>query len=204
MEPCASPLGGTGALLVRNFSFYGQDTWKITPRLTVTYGLRWDINPALKGKNSANDPFTVTGLNDPATIALAPRGTPLYQTTYGNVAPRVGLAYQLTEKPNWGAVLRAGFGVFYDLGQGSLGGASSYFPYLSEKVVFSPVFPLSTQDAAPPPFSTSPPVLAILVADPHLKLPRTISGISRLNSPSAAAKACPWRTSVRSGATCFG
>jgi hypothetical protein len=162
------------ALLARNFSFYGQDTWKITPRLTLTYGLRWDINPPLKGKNLANDPFTVTGLNDPPTIALAPRGTPLYQTTYGNVAPRVGLAYHFAGRPDWGSVLRGGFGIFYDLGYGSLGGASSYFPYLVDKFLFSPAFPLSSQNAAPPPFSVNPPAsIGILVADPNLKLPRT-------------------------------
>ena len=44
----------------------------------MTYGLRWDINPPLEGKNAANDPFTVVGLNNPATMTLAPRGTPLY------------------------------------------------------------------------------------------------------------------------------
>jgi outer membrane receptor protein involved in Fe transport len=100
------------ALLSQDFSFYGRDTWKVTPRITVTYGLRWDINPPLKGKNSASDPFTVLGLGNPATMTLAPSGTPLYQTTYGNVAPRLGLAYQLNGTQNWGTVLRAGFGVF--------------------------------------------------------------------------------------------
>jgi len=116
------------ALLSGNISFYGQDTWKMAHRLTVTCGLRGDINPPLKGKNLANDPFTVVGLNDPATMTLAPRGTPLYQTTYGNVAARVGLAYQLAGIRNWGAVLRAGFGIFYDLGQGSLGACSRLGP----------------------------------------------------------------------------
>ena len=174
----------SNALLAQNFSFYGQDTWKLSPRLTVTYGLRWDINPPLKGKNTENDPFTVIGLNDPATMTLAPRGTPLYQTTYGNVAPRVGVAYQLGGTPDWGAVLRGGFGIFYDLGQGSLGGASSYFPYSTTKIIkpsttpcssgfVGVCFPLSATDAAPPPFSAAPPVSTIIVADPHLKLPRT-------------------------------
>jgi hypothetical protein len=165
--------GEANALLSRNLSFYGQDTWKILPRLTLTYGLRWDINPPLMGKNLANDPFTVTGLNDPATIELAPRGTPLYQTTYGNVAPRVGVAYRLGGGANWTSVLRGGFGIFYDLGSGSLGAASSYFPYSAENV-FAPVpFPLSSQNAAPPALTTNPPVGTIFVADPHLKLPRT-------------------------------
>ena len=165
----------TNALLLRNFSLYGQDTWKITPRLTLTYGLRWEINPALEGKNSANDPFTVLGLDDPATITLAPRGTPLFETTYGNVAPRLGLAYQLSEKPGWGTVLRAGFGIFYDLGQGSLGGVTSFFPYGATKIIQpAPTpFPLSSQDAAPPTPTVNPPVGSILIADPHLKLPRS-------------------------------
>jgi len=161
------------ALLSRNFSFYGQDTWKITPRFTVTYGLRWDINPPLKGKNLANQPFTVTNLNDPANLSLAPRGTPLYDTTYGNFSPRVGLAYQLRPGSSWDAILRGGFGVFYDLGSGSLGGVSSYFPYQSQNT-FAPVaFPLSPQNAAPPALTTSPPVPDLVVADRHLKLPRT-------------------------------
>jgi hypothetical protein len=161
------------ALLVQNFSLYAQDTWKVGRRLNLAYGLRWDVNPALKGKNRANDPFTVSGLNDPATMALAPRGTPLYRTTYGNVAPRVGLAYQLRDTHNWGAVLRAGFGIFYDLGSGSLGGVSSFFPYSAENDISSASFPLSAQNATPPPFSVSPPVSTILVAAPNLKLPRT-------------------------------
>lgn len=163
-------------LLAQNISVYGQDAFRVTPRLTMTYGLRWDINPPLRGKNAANDPFTATGLsnlNDPSAIALAPHGTPLYQTTYGNVAPRVGIAYQLRHEANWETVLRGGFGAFYDLGYGSLGGVSSYFPYEAVKVFAPSEFPLTPQDAAPPAFTVNPPVPTIIVADPHLKLPRT-------------------------------
>jgi len=163
----------TNALLSQNFSLYGQDTWKITSKLTLTYGLRWDVNPPPKGKNLSNDPFTVVGLSNPATMTLAPRGTPLYETTFGNVGPRIGLAYQLGGIRNWGAVLRTGFGVFYDLGQGSLGGVSSFFPYSGSRSFTLGEFPLSSQNAAPPALTTNLPVSTILVADLHLKLPRT-------------------------------
>jgi Carboxypeptidase regulatory-like domain/TonB dependent receptor len=163
----------TNSLLSQNFSLFGQDSWKITPRLTITYGLRWDVNPALKGKNRDNDPFTVVGLENPATITLAPRGTRLYETTYGNLAPRIGVAYQFSGIRNWDAAVRAGFGVFYDLGQGSLGGVSSFFPYSVDKNFSLSPFPLSPPDAAPPPLTTNLPAATMLVADPHLKLPRT-------------------------------
>jgi hypothetical protein len=163
----------TNALLSQNFSLYGQDTWKLTSKLTLTYGLRWDVNPSPKGKNLSNDPFTVVGLSNPATMTLAPRGTPLYETTFGNVGPRIGLAYQLGGIRNWGAVLRTGFGVFYDLGQGSLGGVSSFFPYSGSRSFTLGAFPLSPQNAVPPALTTNLPTSTLLVADPHLKLPRT-------------------------------
>jgi len=161
------------ALLEHNLSFYGQDTWKIAQRLTLTYGLRWDINPPLKGKNLENQPFTATNLNDPANMALAPRGTALYDTTYRNVAPRIGLAYELRQNPYRTTVLRGGFGVFYDLGYGSLGGVSSYFPYRAQNNFFSTPYPLSPQQAAPPALTTTLPASSFVVADRNLKLPRT-------------------------------
>ena len=127
----------------------------------------------MEGKNLANDPFTVIGLDNPSSLALAPRGTPLYQTTYGNVAPRVGVAYRVHGGTDRLSVLRCGFGVFYDLGSGSLGGASTYFPFLATNVFAPAQFPLSPQNAAPPPLTTNPPALLMLVAEPNLKLPRT-------------------------------
>jgi hypothetical protein len=161
------------ALLSQNLSVYAQDTWKASPRLTLTYGLRWEFNPPLKGKNLANQPFTVTGLNDPATIALAPRGTPLYQTTHTNFAPRIGAAYQLNVGANWTSVIRGSFGIFYDLGDGPLGAVSSYFPFHAVKGFSLVAFPLSVQNARPPVLSVNPPVSTMLAADPNLVLPRT-------------------------------
>jgi hypothetical protein len=158
----------TNELRTQNLSLYAQDTWKALPQLTVTYGLRWDVNPPLKGTDAENDPFTVAGLNDPATMTLAPRGTPLYETTYGNIAPRLGVAYQ-----HRATILRAGFGTFYDLGYGSLGGTSAFFPYSASKSFVLVPFPLSTENAAAPPLSANPPVDLIVIADTHLKLPRT-------------------------------
>lgn len=161
------------SLLARNFSLYAQDTWKVTARLNLTYGIRWEVNPALKGKNPQSELITVQGLSDPSTMTLAPRGTPLYQTTYDNVAPRVGLSFELAQKPMWQLVLRGGFGIFYDLGYGSLASAANEFPFVAENDLFVP-FPLTADQAAPPLITDTPPVTGNLhVSVPDLKLPRS-------------------------------
>ncbi len=59
-----------------NLSLFGQDTWRITPRLTLTYGLRWEYNPPPSGQGG-EDLLSVTGFDNLASLALAPRGTPL-------------------------------------------------------------------------------------------------------------------------------
>ncbi len=100
----------------RNFSTYAQDAWK-TPRLTLTFGLRWDVNPAPKGRNDTTI-YAATQTDDLATLAFAPVGTPLWETDYGNIAPRFGAAYSLSKSGS--TVLRGGFGVFYDLPAGAI------------------------------------------------------------------------------------
>jgi hypothetical protein len=112
-------------LLTQAFSLYGQDTWHLGRKLTLTYGLRWEVDPAPSARASTQL-ASWRNVGTPANIVLAPAGTPLWSTTYGNVAPRFGLAYDLTGKGD--LVLRAGAGVFYDTGAGSAGSLATWFP----------------------------------------------------------------------------
>ena len=95
---------------MRNYSAYVQDTWRVTPDVTLTYGVRWDANPA-PYDGEGRRPFVVRGLADPETMQVMPlpAGESLYRTRWWNFAPRVGASYLLAEKrPGWSTVLRGG------------------------------------------------------------------------------------------------
>jgi hypothetical protein len=161
------------SLLSTNFSAYGQDTWRATRRLTLTYGLRWELNPP-PSETHGNDAFTVIGLDNPGTMTLAPKGTPLYRTTHDNFAPRIGAAYQLWRKSGKEAVVRGGFGIFYDLGTGPAGHSfeNNQFPYLRINVLPN-TFPIDPAQAMPPPVTVTPPYGDLAVFEPNFQLPRT-------------------------------
>ena len=151
-----------------NWSLFAQDTWNITRRLTVTYGLRWEYNSAPSSPNGTL-PYTVDQVNDLATMTLAPTGTPLWHPQKDDFAPRLAIAWN--PRPN--LVIRAGGGIFYDLGYSDAANGSSAFPYSQQKSVFGKSFPLGDTDAMPPPFTATPPVSYLSVVDPNHYLPRT-------------------------------
>lgn len=93
--------------------FYGQDTWRITPKFTLSYGLRWEIYfpESVNGKGNG-------GFANPEEGIIRVGGYGDYGLN-GNIennwhafAPRLGFNYQITPK----TVIRMGYGRSYDMG----------------------------------------------------------------------------------------
>jgi hypothetical protein len=154
-------------------SFFAQDSWQVVPRVTLNYGLRWDYDPP-PSEASGHPFYTVTGLDDIATVTIAPKGTPLWSASKANFAPRVGFSYALHQTPGAETVLRGGGGIFYGLGdqqgaQGTLG-----FPYGRSEYLYGAAgaYPLSQATAAPIPFTMNPPYTFVFAFAPNLRDPR--------------------------------
>ncbi len=162
--------------VLHNLGLFAQDTWRIHPRFTLTYGLRWDVDFSPSTARGPNLP-AVTGfdLNNPSNLALAPAGTPPFKTRYTNLAPRLGIAYQLSQSQNWVRVIRGGVGMFYDLATSEAGNLlGQSYPFGASKRNFGGTFPLDAPTAAPPPITAAQlsSVGGTLGAlDPHLNLP---------------------------------
>ncbi len=101
-------LRGAGSGLFRGnengASGFVQDDWRVTPRLTLNLGLRYEWNGVPKDDNLQN-------LNAISTLPGVFRfGTP--KADYNNIGPRIGLAWDPTGNGKW--AVRAGFGISYD------------------------------------------------------------------------------------------
>jgi len=103
----------------KTFSPFVQDDWKVKPNLTLNLGLRWDLYPVayeVQNRGSFMDPSLTNPLtgnlgaysflgNGTGRDGLRSPGS----TYFGNIGPRVGLAYTVYPK----TVIRAGFGISY-------------------------------------------------------------------------------------------
>ncbi len=185
------------------FASYFQDDWKMTPKLTLNLGLRWDFFGPINEQNGGQanfvpDPIAEKGLGAPTFIIpatgkdnrslstdntcsgigcrgfvdlLAQDGITLDQTNqYGqglmktsktNVAPRIGLAYQVSPK----LVVRGGMGLFFNAfeNQGYGPNIGENYPFvfnITPTIHANPADPASASQVAPlsynSPFSGCP------------------------------------------------
>ena len=165
--PCYSSFGqGFGPLgyefASNDWAFFGQDDWKVTPRLTLNLGLRWDYEQM---------PSTFSNLVNPGIPQSAH-----FPSDKNNFGPRIGFAYDLFGDGK--TVVRGGYGIFYAriingsifnaltqtgiIGQSQL--AFSFLPTQVGSPVFPQVFP-----SAPGNLSTKPNVAFF---DPHMQNPQ--------------------------------
>ena len=101
--------------------FYASDNFQVTRKLTLNYGVRWDMPTGFSERydrqtvflpNAVSPLASPTGL--PLTGAMALVNTPQYPSRYNQdfywhlFAPRLGFAYHLTER----TVVRGGYGIF--------------------------------------------------------------------------------------------
>jgi len=192
---------GRVPLVLQNLGLFAQDTWRVHPRLTVTYGLRWDVDFSPRISSGLSLP-TVVNFNDLPNLALAPLGTPVFSTRFGNLAPRIGAAYQLVQQTGWETVFRGGWGLFYDLATAQLQVVGSYYPFGSINYFFSGgQYPLDPSCAPGPncPNSGQPAAISasnaiVFALDPRLKSPYTTSArysaesrLSRRRNPTTGA-----------------
>lgn len=151
-------------IFIRDFNFYAQDQWRVTDKLTLNYGLRYEYAQFAQPKNPNPDYPQTAKINAPSR----------------NFAPRVGLAYTIGSK----TVIRAGYGIFYARFPSAtiarlhqLNGTAQKAITLQSNIATDraagPVFPLRL-----PGIDRNPPLGTVTVAfaDPDLATPYTQQG----------------------------
>ena len=153
-----------------SYSEYGgfiQDQWRVSQKLTVNLGLRWDLfTPVTERRNRLSDFFLNSG-----TLALAGQNgisSSILGSQDHDFSPRLGIAYRLTEK----TVIRAAYGLFYFNEQGIGGSTRLFINY-----PFGPTFAvtcaattpcLSTSTGIPQTFSSNNLPTAVYQPTPNL------------------------------------
>jgi hypothetical protein len=126
-----------------SYGFYVQDSYRVTPRLTLNYGMRWDYFGVVSEKNhlfSNATSFDLVGQTYTLTSVGSPGLSRLYEPDYKNFSPRVSLAWDAGGQGK--TVVRAGWGLFYDaFSQDAFLGHLPYPPFYDPGPAYNPVGP---------------------------------------------------------------
>jgi hypothetical protein len=155
-------------------AIFAQDTLRLTPRLTLNYGLRYSIRPAPASVTDTH-PLLLDFAALPE-IQTLPEGSRLWKTSWTDLAPQVTGTYQLANAAGRETTLRAGWSLVFD--EVTSPGANAFgagAPYLSRRTLSNQTFPLTSEALSmpsPEPFSTADQA-EYYAFDDGLRSPRT-------------------------------
>lgn len=127
---CTLTLPATEPSFERNyhyndFAFYGQDAWKVTPRLVLNLGLRWEYYGVQHNANTALDSNFVLGSGSTiydqirnGSVQLAKDGGVFWKPDYDNLGPHIGFAYDVFGDGT--TSLRGGYSIGYERNFGNV------------------------------------------------------------------------------------
>src|SRR5262249_1215481 len=149
----------------KRWFFYGQDTGGVSSRLTINYGVGWEIYFPQTVTGDGAGGFLIPNFTNPAQSVFNVPGAPgvdrngSVKTSLTNFGPRLGVAYLATRK----TVIRAGYGRSFDVGfAGSIFGISATQnpPVMVFQSLFNPRNPVFTLGQTPPPYTFTFPSIA--------------------------------------------
>ena len=122
--------------------FFVNDVWQPTPKMTLNLGLRYELNTVAQTyagfASELNEDFTrIIPSANPADYPVP--GFRLHEPNHGDIAPRLGATYRLTDK----TVLRGGWGIYFNPNQ------MNTFTFLTNNPPLAPRFTYNNDTANP-------------------------------------------------------
>ncbi|HEX8139645.1 MAG TPA: TonB-dependent receptor [Pyrinomonadaceae bacterium] len=182
---------GNRSLRAHDYNFFVQDDWKVTPKLTLNLGLRYELDMPpydTRGRIATFDPSLY--VPRPLAVAGTPIGPPIggyvqagnvipeydlpgvpnvdkrvvNSVDPNNFAPRVGFAYSPLDSGRM--VVRGGYGIFY---------SRTSFQYITLNVIAPPTYVFGARVGVPAPIPFSDPFFA---APPSSQFPTLVPGVA--------------------------